>query len=229
LWKPAHHVLGGTYGFAGGVGDNWVVNLPPAAPTSGIGFNVARLTGFSQFTLQANLQAMEAEGKGRIMSSPRVLTLDNKEAYIEQGVEIPYQVLEEGSYSLKWASAVLKLQVTPHITMDRRISMKIIAKKDAPDWSRTVQGAPSIAKKETGTELLVNDGDTIVIGGIIIREEAVSKKGVPLLSKIPLLGWLFRSESTITAKKELLIFVSPTIVKLEEAPLMEQAVVSEAK
>jgi len=227
--QRGYHVLGGTYGFAGGVGDNWVVNLPPAAPTSGIGFNVARLTGFSQFTLQANLQAMEAEGKGRIMSSPRVLTLDNKEAYIEQGVEIPYQVLEEGSYSLKWASAVLKLQVTPHITMDRRISMKIIAKKDAPDWSRTVQGAPSIAKKETGTELLVNDGDTIVIGGIIIREEAVSKKGVPLLSKIPLLGWLFRSESTITAKKELLIFVSPTIVKLEEAPLMEQAVVSEAK
>lgn len=227
--QRGYHIFGGTYGLSGGVGDNWVVNLPPAGPTSGIAFNVARLTGLSQFTLEANLQAMESEGKGRIMSSPRVLTLDNKEAYIEQGVEIPYQVLEEGSYSLKWAKAVLKLEVTPHITMDRRISMKIVAKKDAPDWSRTVQGAPAINKKETGTELLVNDGDTIVIGGIIIREEAISNKSVPFLSKIPLLGWLFRSKSTFIDKKELLVFVTPTIVELEEAPLMEQAVVSEAK
>ncbi len=227
--QRGYNILDATYGFAGGVGDNWLVNLPPAGPTSGIAFNAARLTGFNQFTLQATLQAMEAEGKGRVISSPRVLTLDNKEAYIEQGVEIPYQVLEEGSYSLKWASAVLKLQVTPHITMDRRITMKVVAKKDAPDWSHTVQGAPSIDKKETGTELLVNDGDTIVIGGIIVKEEAISKKSVPLLSKIPVLGWLFRSESKRTEKRELLVFVTPTIVELEEAPLMEQAVVSEAE
>jgi type IV pilus assembly protein PilQ len=162
---------------------------------------------------------MEAEGKGKIISSPRVLTLDNKEAYIEQGVEIPYQVLEEGSYSLKWASAVLKLQVTPHITMDRRIAMKIVAKKDAPDWSRTVQGAPAINKKETGTELLVNDGDTIVIGGIITSEESFSEKRVPGLSRIPVLGWLFKSKSKSTVRNELLIFITTTIVELEEGSL----------
>lgn len=207
----------GTYGFAGAVGNNWAVNLPPAGPTSGIGFSFARTTD-PIITLDANLQAMEAEGKGKVISSPRVLTLDNKAAYIEQGVEIPYQVLEEGSYSLKWAKAVLKLEVTPHITMDRRIAMKIVAKKDAPDWSRTVQGAPAINKKETGTELLVNDGDTIVIGGIIIKEESLSRKGVPGLSKIPLIGWLFKSHSKIEEERELLIFVTPTIVKLEEAP-----------
>ncbi len=221
----------GTYDLFGGVDGvttNYAVYLPPAGPTSGIGFKFARIAGTS-LTLHANLQAMEAEGKGKIISSPRVLTLDNKEAYIEQGVEIPYQVLEEGSYSLKWASAVLSLKVTPHITMDRRISMKIVAKKDAPDWSHTVMGAPSIEKKETGTELLVNDGNTIVIGGIIIKEETISKESVPLLSKIPVLGWLFRSEFKKRNKAELLIFVTPTIVKLEEAPLMEQAVVSEAR
>ena len=224
--QRGYSTLGGTYGLTGAV-DNWIVNLPAAGATSGFNFNFARF-GLTKLTLQANLLAMESQGKGKIISSPRVLTLDNKEAYIEQGVEIPYQVLEEGSYSLKWASAVLKLQVTPHITMDRRVAMKIIATKDAPDWSRTVQGAPSIDKKETGTELLLNDGDTIVIGGIIIREEAVSIQGVPGLSKIPILGWLFRSKSKRTTKKELLIFITPTIVELEEAPLMEQAVVSEA-
>lgn len=208
----------GAYGLTGASGTgNWAVNLPPSDPSSGIGFSFARLAGTS-LTLDANLQAMESEGKAKIISSPRVLTLDNKKAYIEQGVEIPYQVLEEGSYSLKWAKAVLSLEVTPHITMDRRIAMKIVAKKDAPDWSRTVQGAPAIDKKETGTELLVNDGETIVIGGIIIREESLSKKGVPGLSKIPVLGWLFKSQSKIEQKRELLIFVTPTIVKLEKSP-----------
>ena len=218
VWAGGTSQLGGGLGTLGAA-DNWAVNLPPAGPTSGIGFNFERLTGANPLTLQANLQAMESEGKGKIISSPRVLTLDNKTAYIEQGVEIPYQVLEEGSYSLKWAKAVLKLEVTPHITMDRRIAMKIVAKKDAPDWSRIVAGAPAINKKETGTELLVNDGDTIVIGGIITKEESVSKKGVPGLSKIPLLGWLFKSQSRIEEERELLIFVTPTIMKLEKARL----------
>jgi len=212
--------LGGTHGFTGAIGDNWAVNLPPAGPTSGIGFNFARLAGLSPLTLQASLQAMESEGKGKIISSPRILTLDNKEAYIEQGIEIPYQVLEEGSYSLKWQKAVLRLEVTPHITPDRRIAMKIVAKKDAPDRSIIVMGAPAIDKKEVGTELLVNNGDTIVIGGIITREETLSKKGVPWLSKIPVLGWLFKSQSKTEKKKELLIFVTPTIVELEETRLM---------
>ena len=85
-----------------------------------------------------------------------------------------------------------------------------------------------MTKKETGTELLVNNGDTIVIGGIITRDEAVSTQSVPWFSKIPILGWLFKSKAKRVTKKELLIFITPTIVELEEAPLMEQAVVSEA-
>jgi len=210
-----------SYGPFGLLGDNLAVNLPAAGPTSGIGFTFSR-TGTNPLTLHANLQAMESEGKGKIISSPRILTLDNKEAYIEQGLEIPYQVLEEGSYSLKWAKAVLKLEVTPHITPDRRISMKIVAKKDAPDWDNEVLGTPAISKKEAGTELLVNDGDTIVIGGIITKQESLSKQRVPWLSRIPVLGWLFRSQSKMEQKRELLIFVTPTIVKLEEATLTEK-------
>jgi type IV pilus assembly protein PilQ len=200
----------------GGLLGDYNVLLPPAAPTSGIGFTFQKL-GSAEFTLNANLLAMQEEGKGRIISTPKILTLDNKEAYIEQGLEIPYQVLEEGSYSLKWAKAVLRLEVTPHITTDRRIAMKIVAKKDAPDNSIVVQGAPAIDKKEAGTELMVNNGDTVVIGGIITREHTLSNKGVPGLSKIPLLGWLFKSEAKDTVDKELLIFVTPTIVELQEA------------
>jgi type IV pilus assembly protein PilQ len=174
-------------------------------------------------TLAASLLAMETRGRGKIVSSPRILTLDNKEAYIEQGLEIPYQVLEEGSYSLKWQKAVLRLEVTPHITADRRIAMKIVAKKDAPDASIVVQGAPAIDKKEAGTELLVNDGDTIVIGGIITKQVTLQNSGVPGLSKIPLLGWLFRSQAKTEQERELLIFVTPSIVKLEEVGLTREA------
>lgn len=216
--------IGGTYGLTGGVsdeaGNNWVVNLPPSGPTSGIAFNFARLAGLTPLTLEAVLQAMEAEGKGKIISSPRILTLDNREAYIKQGIEIPYQVKQQDSYSIQWADAVLELKVTPHITMDNRIAMKIVAKKDAPDWSKSVLGTPAIKKKEAGTELLVNDGDTIVIGGIIEKEEHLSKQGVPYLSKIPVLGWLFKSTTKHRDRKELLIFVTPTLVKLEDASVM---------
>jgi type IV pilus assembly protein PilQ len=220
--------LGGTYGLTGNIGEeNWVVNLPPAGPTSGVGFNFARLGGLTPLTLKANLQAMEQEGKGKIISSPRILTLDNKEAYIEQGVDIPYQVLEEGSYSLKWAKAVLKLTVTPHITMDRRVAMSIKAQKDSPDRSIIVQGAPAIDKKEAGTELLVNDGDTIVIGGIITREETLGKAGVPVLSDVPVLGWLFRSEASTDNERELLIFVTATIVQLERPQQTEHTMLSQ--
>jgi type IV pilus assembly protein PilQ len=226
--QRGYDALGGTYGLSGGIGDeNWVVNLPPEGPSSAIGFNFARLTG-TPLTLNANLQAMEREGMGKIISSPRILTLDNKEAYIEQGVDIPYQVLEEGSYSLKWAKAVLKLTVTPHITMDRRISMEIIAQKDSPNPQITVQGAPAIDKKEAGTELLINDGDTVVIGGIITKEESAGQEGVPMLSKVPALGWLFKSNSENSSERELLIFVTATIVQLERPRSEPQAMLSQA-
>ncbi len=213
----------GTYQLGGGLGtlgaaNNWAVNLPPAAATSGIGFNFARLTG-SPLMLEATLQAMEAQNAGKIISSPKVLTMDNTTAVIKQGRQIPYQTSEEGTITVTFVDAVLKLEVTPHITMDNRISMKINATKDAPDPAVDVLGQPAILKKEVNTELLVNNGDTIVIGGIITEETGIGQESVPGLSRIPVLGWLFKSKSKRSAKTELLIFITPTIVELEEVSL----------
>ncbi len=241
IWPPddrygvgpqrGYDTFGGTYGLQGAVGDalqNWVVNMPTEeAATSGIGFNFARLSGTTPLTLRANLQAMESTGKGRILSNPKILTLDNKEAFIKQGTNIPYQVFEEGSYSLKWQEAVLELEVTPHVTADRRISMKILVKKDSPDKSIIVQGAPAVDKKEATTELMVNNGDTIVIGGIISKDESYSQDNVPGLSKVPVLGWLFKAEAKNAVKREVLIFVTPTIVELEPAEGAEDIVLSQ--
>lgn len=213
----------GTYQLGGGLGtlgaaNNWAVNLPPAAATSGIGFNFARLTG-SPLMLEATLQAMEAQNAGKIISSPKVLTMDNTTAVIKQGRQIPYQTSEEGTITVTFVDAVLKLEVTPHITMDNRISMKINATKDAPDPAVDVLGQPAILKKEVNTELLVNNGDTIVIGGIITEETGIGQESVPGLSRIPVLGWLFKSKTKRSAKTELLIFITPTIVELEEVSL----------
>lgn len=209
--------IGGTYGVAGAIGgaSNYVVNLPAAGPTSGIAFNFARLSGLTRWTLDANLQAMESEGKGRVVSAPRVLTLDNKSAAIQQGTSIPYQVLEKDGYSLKWAEAMLKLEVTPHVTADKRIGLKVVVKNDYPDRSIVVQGAPAITTQMTQTDLLINNSDTVVIGGIIKQEESNSKARVPWFSKLPVLGWMFRSQSGKDATRELLVFISATIVDLE--------------
>ncbi|NVM21454.1 MAG: type IV pilus secretin PilQ [Desulfobacterales bacterium] len=196
---------------------NLAVNLPPSTPSSGIGFHFGRIAG-SPVNLDVRLLAMESRGRGKTVSAPKVVTLDNKEAFITQGTEIPYQTLEEGTVTLKFVEAVLKLTVTPHITLDDRINMKINAKKDAPDWGNAVGGTPAIDKKETETELLVNDGETIVIGGILTSTDELTQKSVPFFSKIPLLGWLFKSKYTYKKKEELLIFITPKIIRLERSP-----------
>ena len=224
-YRGTHHQS--TYGFAGAVGNNWAVNLPPAGPTSGIGFYFERLTGSNPLRLDANLQAMESQGKLNIISSPRILTLDNKMAKIKQGLDYPYNKLDEsGNTVTEYKKVDLLLEVTPHVTPDNRVSMKISATKN--DLGTVISGQQSFTTKEAQTELLVNDGDTIVIGGITKTTERSSKKGVPWLSKVPVLGWLFRSESKASEKQELLIFVTPTIVKLEEATLTKKVTESDS-
>jgi len=128
--------LGGPYGFSGAIGqDNYAVNLPPASATSGIDFVFSRFPGgATSLTINATLTALEQQGKLKIISSPKILTMDNKEANIKQGKQIPYQKVEEQTVSVEFIDAVLSLTVTPHITMDNRISMKINATKDAPDF-----------------------------------------------------------------------------------------------
>jgi type IV pilus assembly protein PilQ len=195
---------------------NFAVDLPPASFTSGLGFSFGRIGG-TTLNLDIRLLAMESTGSGKLISAPKILTLDNKEATIKQVTLIPYQVTEEGTTSVKTEEAGITLKVTPHITRDERIRMEIHAEKGAPDWSNTVAGNPAIDTNTAKTELFVGDGRTIVIGGILSTTDTVTEAHVPGLWKIPILGWLFRQKQTVKDKAELLIFVTPKIVRFEEA------------
>jgi len=207
----------GSGGSTSNVSPNFAIDLPPSSFTSGLGFTFGRIGG-TVMNLDIRLLAMEEDGKGRTISSPKVLTLDNKKATIKQITKIPYQVTEEDTTSIETEEAGIELSVTPQITRDNRIRMVIYAEKGAPDWSNTVDGNPAIDTNTAETELFVNDGQTIVIGGILTTTDTVSRTGVPWLSKIPFLGWLFKQKRTVKDKAELLIFITPKIVRLEEAP-----------
>jgi type IV pilus assembly protein PilQ len=187
-----------------------------AAPTAAIGtfgLNFTRLAN-NILNLDMQLDALEQAGEGRVISSPRIFTLDHVQAMIQQGDQIPYpQRTEEGTISTAFAPATLSLTVTPHITPDGKVRMEVLAKRDQADFSRTVQDVPAIRTQEAQTELLVNDGDTIVIGGIVIRDTEWNESRVPFLWRIPILGWLFKSRTISDDKSELLIFLSPSIVE----------------
>jgi type IV pilus assembly protein PilQ len=209
--QPGYDTLGGTHG------GNAAVNFPLAASNVGsIGFNFMRIAG-TPIVINAQLQAMENNNKGKIISAPKILTLDNKEAYIEQGLEVGY--LEKGKTdeapTTKFKKVTLNLKVTPHITLDNRISMKIeIVKDDVQSFTST--GVPTISTKKAMTELLVDDGDTLVIGGITKTTGKEGEIGVPFLAKVPVLGWLFKTASDKNSNEELLIFMTPRIVQLEQ-------------
>jgi type IV pilus assembly protein PilQ len=167
-------------------------------------------------SLDVEISAHENQGTAKIISSPKVATLDNKEASIEQGLRIPYpKYTTEGTISTDFIEANLKLTVTPHVTNDGNIKMIVKVRKDAPDFARSVLGVPSIDKKEAITEVLVKDNGVIVIAGIYTIEKNEGEEGVPLFNKIPLLGWLFKRENKEDTRKDLVIFISPKVVKDE--------------
>lgn len=197
--------LGGDYGY------NVAMNTP--SESGSIGVNFARITG-TPFILNAKLNAMESEKRGKIISAPKIVTLDNKKATIKQGYEYPYQTTDDdGKTTTEFKNIDLQLEVTPHVTADNKISLKVnIDKNDV--YLDTPEG-PALSTKNVQTELLVNDGDTIVIGGIIQQSETLTKNEFPWLSKIPILGWFFKSKSESKVKQELLIFLTPRIVELE--------------
>jgi type IV pilus assembly protein PilQ len=187
------------------------LNPITAGPTA-----LANLGAFildEKLNLDVQLQAAEVNGDGKVISSPRVVTLDNSEAKIEQGVSIPFQTFENGDAALEFVDAVLSLNVTPHITADRSIIMKIEVSRNAPDDSVfTLTGSPAIAKNQVKTETLVKDGRTLVLGGIYVVDKSQRQSRVPYLHKIPVLGAAFRSDEVSDSRKELLIFVTPSIV-----------------
>jgi type IV pilus assembly protein PilQ len=192
-----------------GTADRFNVNLPTSGLATGtIAFSI--LKGSSLIDLE--LSALQAENQGEIISSPRVVTADRHEAFIEQGVEIPYlSATSSGATQVEFKKAVLSIKVTPQITPDDRIIMDLQVNKDAV--GEVFAGIPSIDTREVDTQVLVNNGDTIVLGGIYeqITRDEVDK--VPLLGDIPVLGYLFKHTLESDEKAELLIFVTPKILK----------------
>jgi type IV pilus assembly protein PilQ len=196
---------------------NFFVNLPAAtARGSGgaIGFTFGSLN--KALNLDLVLSAMESTGEGKVISSPRVSALDNKEAKIEQGQSIPYSTTSASGTQVQFVDAKLALTVTPHVTPDNKIFMKINATKNAPDTSLVgAGGQPSIRKNEATTEILLSDGETAVIGGILIIDRAESIQKVPFFADLPLIGWLFKQKISTDNKRELLIFITPRVIKQE--------------
>ncbi|MCF8090855.1 MAG: type IV pilus secretin PilQ [Desulfotignum sp.] len=180
-------------------------------------FSFFRLFGSSRLALNAKLAASEAQGDVRIVSSPRILTLDNKKARIKQGMEYAYLERDDaGGSSVQFKDIDLLLEVTPHVTPDERISMRVfLTKNDIAGI--TPSGAPTLATNETETELLVNNNDTVVIGGIVKTTTNRDKTGLPFLTGIPILGnMLLGSTLKEDTRNELLIFLTPSIVQLEQ-------------
>jgi type IV pilus assembly protein PilQ len=198
------------YAISGNQGGNLLVDLPVAS-TSGIGLSLAKVA--DDFFLDLQLTAMEAEGQGEVISNPRVLTANQKAAYIETGTEIPYQeATSSGATSTSFKKAVLSLQVTPQITPDDRIFMDLVVNKDSPG-EETSDGIPTIDTNEVGTQVLVDNGETLVLGGVYEQTNNKTVNRVPFFGELPLVDWMFKSTVTTNDKQELLIFITPKIVK----------------
>ena len=190
------------------------VNMPALAaatisPTLGVVFGAG--TAF----LEAQIAALETTTSGKIISTPKVVTMDNVKATIKQGEEVPYVTPGAigATATVTFKDALLKLEVKPKITDEGRISMEIKCSNDRAVWTEQVLGNPPIAKNEVESTVVIQDGDTVVIGGISVDNDEKIISGVPWFYKIPVLGWLFKSEQTTKDKKQLIVFITPRILK----------------
>jgi type IV pilus assembly protein PilQ len=189
--------------------ENYIVNLPIGAPSASLGLAIFRAG--SQL-LQMELQAMQAEGRGEVLSNPRVVTSNQKEALIEQGTEIPYQeASSSGSTSVSFKKAVLSLRVKPQITPDDRIIMDLDVSQDTV--GQEFAGIPSVNTRAVTTQVLVDNGETVVLGGIYEQTQRDDVEKVPFWGDLPYLGFMFRQTTQRDDKSELLIFVTPKILK----------------
>ena len=189
------------------------VDLGFHSDSNSIGFQIAHIDGD---LLDLELSALESENKGEVIASPRITTANQKTAYIEQGSEIPYtESSSSGATTVSFEKAVLSLEVTPQITPDNKLALDLAISQDSvgkivtnTDGSESV----SIDTQKINTQVLVANGETLVLGGIYQQIKTTSETKVPILGDIPFLGWLFRQKSESTSKEELLIFVTPKIV-----------------
>lgn len=193
--------------------DRLNVNLPVANPAGRIGLMMGDIIDGAILDLE--LSALESENKGEIIASPRITVANQQEAYIEQGQDIPYvEASSSGATSVSFKKAVLSLKVVPQITPDNRIIMDLVVTQDTRGETVSTPTGPAVAidTQEIKTQVLVNNGETIVLGGIFQQVSASDRSQVPVLGDIPVLGQLFSNNSVVNEKRELLIFVTPRII-----------------
>jgi type IV pilus assembly protein PilQ len=203
-----------------GIGQpNFAVNMPaPIGVNSGGGLGFVFGSAGGAANLNLRLSAAENSGTIKTISSPRVVTVDNVDASISQGVSIPFSQTSAAGVATSFIEARLELRVTPHVTQEGSIQMKIAATNNQPNPQLTgSNGQPSISRREAKTEVLVRDGETTVIGGIYTRRNSEAWNEVPVLSKIPVLGWLFKKKAITDDRTELLVFITPRIVNRSQS------------
>jgi type IV pilus assembly protein PilQ len=187
------------------------VNLGVTGPNSAVGLALGSVNG--AFNLDVALSALERSGNGRLLSTPRVTTQNNVAAEMKQGVQIPIQTVANNTVTVTFKDAALDLKVTPQITNAGTVIMQIAVENASPDFSRAVNNIPPINTQMATTQVLVSDGQTTVIGGIYVSQEQAANDRTPGLSKIPLLKWLFQRNTLTDQSTELLIFITPRIIK----------------
>ena len=214
-FPSAVSIFGAGVGRDASVPGNFLLDLPAQVGTGAGGSLGISFASVGGSFLDVQLSALEASGRGKVISRPRIATLDNTEALIQSGRRIPFETTSanQGTQT-QFADASISLRVTPHVTPHGFINMKIVAARNAADFTRTSRdGVPTIITREATTEMLVRDGDTVVIGGLYTRDMSVSRDGVPFFSKIPVVGVLFRRTRNRDATDELLFFITPRIIR----------------
>ncbi len=195
---------------------DFFINPPTQTNLSQLGMNIQSLVGKTLLKVDLEIQALESVQLAQVVAAPRVLTLDNVKAVVTQGTQVPYLQVGDTAANVTataFKDATLELAVTPHITPDRKVRMLVAAKQDTVSQV-TYNNEPGIDTRKVATELLVDDGDVIVIGGVIDNESSDTKTFTPGLADIPILGRLFKSDQSSDKRNELLIFISPKIVEV---------------
>jgi type IV pilus assembly protein PilQ len=217
---PNNGSIGGRVGTQGPVDPNntgtsnnvgTAVNLAAPGAVNAVGLALGSING--AFNLDVALTALENTGKGRILSTPRLTTQNNQTAEVAQGVQIPIQTVANNTVAVSFKDATLKLQVTPQITTANTVIMNITLENATPDFSRQVNGIPPIDTQRALTTVQVNDGATTVIGGIFTSREDVTNDRTPVLHRVPILKWLFQRNTLTDSSRELLIFITPRILR----------------
>ena len=211
---PADNLGPGGTSSATGIGQTgrgYAVNLPASNFNSAIGISMGNVLG--SFNLDVALTALEQQGRGRLLSTPKVTTQNNMPAEIKQGVQIPIQTVANNTVTTQFKDAVLTLKVTPQITDAGTVILTLEVENSTPDFGNPVNGIPPINTQRANTQVLVSDGQTTVIGGIYVSNSTLSTDKTPGLGNVPLIKWLFRRDRVDESNTELLIFITPRIIK----------------